>query len=62
MALVSTRSYEDLLGDALEQLLAKGCETPPDFVTGLNELNVHGPAGQDWTEELFCAEMRRLGS
>lgn len=62
MALVSTRSYEDLLGDALEQLLGKGCEGLSDFVAGLNELNVHGPVGQEWTEELLRAELERLGA
>jgi hypothetical protein len=33
-----------------------------DLVAGLNELNVRGPAGQAWTEELLAHEFQRLGS
>ncbi|HVV93512.1 MAG TPA: recombinase-like helix-turn-helix domain-containing protein [Hyphomicrobiales bacterium] len=62
MALDTTRTHEDLLGEMLEQLPGKGCEDLGDFVVGLNELNVHGPAGQERTEELLRFELERLGA
>jgi hypothetical protein len=62
MGLIPTKSYEDLLGDGIELLLARKAVTLADLVAGLNELNVRGPAGQTWTEELLAQEFRRLGS
>jgi hypothetical protein len=62
MGLIATKSYEDLLGDALEAILAREASTPEEFVAGLNGLNVRGPAGQMWTVELFLDELRRLGA
>jgi Recombinase-like helix-turn-helix domain len=62
MGLISTKSYEDLLGDGIELLLARKAATLADLVAGLNELNVRGPAGQAWTEELLAHEFQRLGS
>lgn len=61
MGLVSQRSYEDLLGDALETLLKKGARTLHEFVDGLNAMNMRGPTGQIWKPELFEAELSRLG-
>jgi hypothetical protein len=62
MGLISAKGYEDLLGDALESLLAQKVATPEEIVAGLNERNVRGPSGQTWTVELFLGEMRRLGT
>ena len=61
MGLIATRGYQDLLGDALEILLAQKAATPEEIVAGLNDRNMRGPAGQTWTVDLFLAEMRRLG-
>ncbi len=60
MGLTSTRTYEDALGDGLEMVLASGAETMADIVRGLNELNVHGPRGETWNEELLVGEFKRL--
>ena len=62
MGLAPTRSYEDLLGDALETLLQRRVDSPQGFVAGLNEANVHGPKGEKWTVELWLAEIARLGA
>jgi hypothetical protein len=62
MGLVSQRSYEDLLGDALESLLKDGARTLQEFVDGLNAMNMRGPSGQIWKPELLEAELSRLGS
>lgn len=61
MGLIQTKSYEDVLGDALETLVAKGVDSLAAFADGLNELNVSGPRGQAWTPELLASEMERLG-
>lgn len=58
----AVKSYEDQLGDGIEHLLAKGVDTLPGMVAGLNEINVHGPNGEAWTEELLAAELKRLGA
>lgn len=60
MGLISTKTYEDLLGDALETLLGREAATLDDFVAGLNERNVRGPAGQTWTMALLSDELGRL--
>lgn len=62
MGLISTKAYEDLLGDALEALLSKGTATLEDFARGLNEANLRGPNGQAWTADLLAAELQRLGN
>ena len=60
MGLTSTQTFDDALGDGLETVLASGAETLADIVRGLNELNVHGPHGETWTEELLAGEFTRL--
>jgi hypothetical protein len=62
MGLIPTKSYEDLLGDGIEILLSRKAATLEEFVAGLNELNVRGPAGQTWTVALLGEELRRLGA
>lgn len=62
MGLRQARTYEDLLGDALMRLLGQGMNTLEAFVSGLNELNVHGPNGAKWTVELLAVELKRLGA
>lgn len=61
MGLGPTKSYEDLLGDGLEAVLAGGADSLEEIAKGLNELNVHGPDGMKWTETLLASEFRRLG-
>ena len=62
MGLVSQKSYEDLLGDALEALLRQGARSLEDFVTGLNAMNMRGPTGQTWKPDLLESELARLGN
>ena len=53
--------FENRLGDALEQIFAKGVDQLPDVVRELNALTPDRD-GKPWTEESFQAEMRRLGA
>jgi hypothetical protein len=53
--------YENHLADALEKVLGDGNHDLPGIVTHLNEMRVYAPTGRAWTEESFCAEMKRLG-
>jgi len=62
MGLGPDKSYEDVLGDGLEAVLATGADSLADIVRGLNERNVSGPSGQAWTEALLSRELRRLGT
>ncbi len=54
--------YENRLGDALEALFGAGVTELPDIVSGLNRSGVKAPGDEAWTEEIFRAEMARLGS
>jgi hypothetical protein len=62
MALQPAKDYEDLLGDGLEQLIARKVDSLEEFADGLNELNVRAPMGQRWTAALLGDELKRLGS
>ncbi|MEX2453167.1 MAG: recombinase-like helix-turn-helix domain-containing protein [Rhodospirillaceae bacterium] len=53
--------YENTLGDALEDLFAKGVYDLPDIVEGLNARGLHTPDGDAWTEANFPETMKRLG-
>jgi hypothetical protein len=53
--------FENRLGDALEQIFAKGVESLPEVVRELNRVTPDR-AGNPWTEESFQAEMKRLGA
>jgi hypothetical protein len=61
MGLIPTKSYEDILGDGLEVMLARKATTLSEFITGLNDQNIRGPSGQVWTVELLRSELQRLG-
>ncbi|MEM9685125.1 MAG: recombinase-like helix-turn-helix domain-containing protein [Pseudomonadota bacterium] len=54
--------YENRLGDALEALFEAGVKELPDIVAGLNRSGVKPPSDATWTEEIFRAEMARLGA
>lgn len=54
--------YENRLGDALEALFEAGVKDLPDIVAGLNRSGVKPPNGGAWSEDLFRAEMARLGA
>lgn len=54
--------YENRLGDALEAIFDAGVKDLPEIVAGLNRTGVKAPGGQAWTEEIFRAEMARLGA
>jgi hypothetical protein len=54
--------YENLLGDAIEAAYRQGIDSLPELVRSLNDQFVPSPGGQPWTEDLFTAEMRRLGA
>ena len=60
MGLTSPKGYQDTLGDGLEFLLNEGKASLPEIVAGLNALNVPGPDGRSWTEELLTSELARL--
>jgi hypothetical protein len=54
--------YENLLADGIEQAYARGIQELPQLVAALNEGCIPSPGGKPWTEELFVAEMKRLGA
>ena len=55
------KSYADRLGDGLELVLAGGADSLAAITTGLNEIGVAGPKGEQWEEDLLASEFRRLG-
>ncbi|HJV27747.1 MAG TPA: recombinase-like helix-turn-helix domain-containing protein [Aromatoleum sp.] len=54
--------FEDLLGDAIERAYAQGIHELESLVAYLNQSGPSAPNGSQWTTELFCAEMARLGA
>jgi hypothetical protein len=58
---MAARSYEDLLGDALEALSGEGVDDLDGFADGLNARGVRGPAGEPWSPPLLASELQRLG-
>jgi hypothetical protein len=54
--------FDNRLGDALEQIFARGIEELADVVRELNGAGSRDRAGAPWSEESFRAEMRRLGA
>ena len=54
--------FENRLGDALEQIFARGIEQLADVVAELNKSGNRDRAGNPWTEQAFQAEMKRLGA
>ena len=61
MGITPKKSYEDLLGDALEALIGEEVLEIDKIVEGLNARNVHGPNGERWDIGLLTAELARLG-
>ncbi len=55
-------TYENALGDALEQVFGGGAQTLTELVTGLNAHGSRDAQGQPWSEASFEAEMARLGA
>ncbi len=62
MGLTLTKSYEDLLADAIEATMATAGDDIERLAAALNERSVHGPNGELWTAELLAAELKRLGA
>ena len=54
--------YENRLGDALQEIFGADIDQLPDVVAQLNDLGVQTESGEDWTEESFQSEMKRLGA
>jgi hypothetical protein len=55
------KRFEDRLGDGLEIVLSNGADSLGSIAEGLNEINVSGPRGERWDEELLASELNRLG-
>ena len=55
------KSYEDRLGDGLEHVPSNGADSLASIARGLNQINVTGPRGEHWDEDLLASEPRRLG-
>ena len=62
MGLTPTHSYEDLLGDGCENVLARSVDTLPAFADALSALGVQSPRGERWTAELLASELSRLAA
>ena len=54
--------YENALGDALEGIFSEGLEELAEIVGRLNEIGLRTQDGENWTEDAFEAEMKRLGA
>ena len=53
--------YENRLGDGLEIVLSDGANSLKSIAGGLNKINVSGPKGERWDEDLLASELNRLG-
>ncbi len=53
--------YENALADALQAIFGEEIYDLPAIVRRLDERGPKPPTGTTWTEELFVAEMARLG-
>ena len=59
---ITPSPYEAALCQNLIQILSRKVHDLPGIAAALNEGDVR-PAGQSqWTEALFCAEIKRLGT
>ncbi|PCI53967.1 MAG: hypothetical protein COB36_11345 [Alphaproteobacteria bacterium] len=52
--------YEINLTSALERVFLAGAQKLNEIVSGLNDQGVLLPGGQQWTEETFVHEIKRL--
>lgn len=59
-AIASDKTYEDRLGDALEDLLANGAEDLASLSAGLNAQGITLPDGSAWTADKLQTELHRL--
>lgn len=59
---VDPTPYELKLAGAIEEVFGSGRHDLDGLVTGLNEMGILGPNGDQWTEESFTAEMKTLGA
>ena len=53
--------YEKALSRTLFGILSKSIHDLPGIVLALNESDLRPPDAERWTEEIFAAEMERLG-
>lgn len=53
--------YELKLSGAIMEIFGAGTHDLAGLIAGLNDLGLHAPDGDEWTEESFRAEMSRLG-
>ena len=58
---VSASDHEKALSRALLGILSRSIHGLPGIVAALNETEVNPQSGGRWTEEIFVAEMERLG-
>jgi hypothetical protein len=58
----SPSEYELALGRAIYRILESNTHGLPEIVRELNKTPVRAPGSQAWTEEVFSAEMERLGT
>ena len=54
--------YEKALSRTLFGILSKSIHDLPGIVRALDESDLRPPEGDRWTEEIFAAEMERLGA
>ncbi|MES2259821.1 MAG: recombinase-like helix-turn-helix domain-containing protein [Pseudomonadota bacterium] len=55
-------AYEDLLGDSIERAFAAGICELSALVAHLNRTGPNYPAGGEWTEQGYQAELARLAA
>jgi hypothetical protein len=53
---------EDLLGDSVERAYSQGLHQAAGLVSYLNQCGPAAPNGVTRTEQMFAAEMKRLGA
>jgi len=59
---VTPGAYESALCQNLMQILGRKVHDLPGIVAALNQTDVRAPGQPQWTEALFCAEIKRLGA
>jgi hypothetical protein len=59
---VTPGPYEAALCQNLIQILTRKVHDLTDIVAALNQTEVRAPGQSQWTEALFCAEIKRLGA
>ena len=59
---VTPGPYEAALCQNLIQILSRKVHDLPGIVAALNQTDVRVPGQPQWTEALFCVEIKRLGA